>query len=75
MLYNSGRKPSNGPLTQFTRQLDTALRGSHTKTIYDSLNREDASTLAQLRTGHVRLNGYFYRIGQRESNICQVRPR
>lgn len=38
--------------------------------IYDCFDREKASILAQLRTGHARLNGYLHRIGQNESDLC-----
>jgi hypothetical protein len=55
---------------QYTRQLDSALPAPHTKMLYDSLNREKASLLAQLRTGYARLNGYLHRIGKTESNLC-----
>jgi hypothetical protein len=55
---------------QFTRQLDSALPGPHTKMLYDCLDREKASILAQLRTGHARLNGYLHRIGQSDSDLC-----
>ncbi|KAJ5215587.1 uncharacterized protein N7498_001994 [Penicillium cinerascens] len=55
---------------QYTRQLDSALPGPHTKMLYDSLNREKASILAQLRTGHARLNGYLHRIGKTDSDLC-----
>jgi hypothetical protein len=55
---------------QFTRQLDSALPGPHTKVLYDCLNREKASILAQLRTGHARLNGYLHRIGRSDSELC-----
>jgi hypothetical protein len=56
---------------QFTRRLDSALPGPHTKMLYDSLDREKASILAQLRTGHARLNGYLHRIGKTESDLCE----
>lgn len=55
---------------QFTRQLDSALPGPHTKMLYDCLDREKASILAQLRTGHARLNGYLHRIGKTDSDLC-----
>ena len=55
---------------QFTRQLDSAIPGPHTKMLYDCLDREKASILAQLRTGHARLNGYLHRIGQSDSDLC-----
>ena len=56
---------------QFTRQVDSALPGPHTKMLYDSLDREKASILAQLRTGHARLNGYLHRIGKTDSDLCE----
>ncbi|KAJ5300187.1 hypothetical protein N7508_007430 [Penicillium antarcticum] len=56
---------------QFTRQLDSALPGPHTKMLYDGLDREKASILAQLRTGHARLNGHLHRIGKAESDLCE----
>lgn len=56
---------------QFTRQLDSALSGPHTKMLYDSLDREKASILAQLRTGHARLNGHLHRIGKTDSDLCE----
>ncbi|KAJ5094907.1 endonuclease/exonuclease/phosphatase [Penicillium argentinense] len=56
---------------QFTRQLDSALPGPHTKILYDSLDREKAAILAQLRTGHARLNGYLHRIGKADSDLCE----
>ncbi|KAJ5653021.1 hypothetical protein N7490_000024 [Penicillium lividum] len=54
---------------RFTRQLDSALPGPHTKTLYYSLVLEKASILAQLRTGHARLNGYLHRIGKTDNDI------
>ncbi|KAJ5642745.1 endonuclease/exonuclease/phosphatase [Penicillium lividum] len=39
--------------------------------LYDSLDRENASMLAQLRTGHARLNGYLYRVGKADSDMCE----
>lgn len=39
--------------------------------LYDGLDREKASILAQLRTGHARLNGYLHRIGKAESDLCE----
>ena len=55
---------------RFTRQLDVALPGPHTRTIYDTVGRKGASVLAQLRTGMARLNGYLHRIGATESDRC-----
>lgn len=39
--------------------------------LYDSLDREKASILAQLPTGHARLNGYLHRIRKADSNLCK----
>ena len=39
--------------------------------MYDSLNRKKTSILAQLRTGHARLNGYLHRIGKTDRDLCE----
>lgn len=41
-----------------------------TKMLYGCLDREKAAILAQLRTGHARLNGYLHKIGQCDSDLC-----
>jgi len=56
---------------KYSRDLDTALPGKHTRILYDGLKRREASVLAQLRTGMARLNGYLHRIGAAESDQCQ----
>jgi hypothetical protein len=56
---------------KYSREMDTALPGKHTRTLYDSLKRREANVLAQLRTGMARLNGYLYRIGAAESDQCE----
>ena len=56
---------------KYSRDIDTALPGKHTRILYDSLKRREASVLAQLRTGMARLNGYLHRIGAAESDQCQ----
>jgi hypothetical protein len=55
---------------KYSREMDTALPGKHTRTLYDGLKRREASVLAQLRTGMARLNGYLHRIGAAESDQC-----
>lgn len=55
---------------KYSRDMDTALPGKHTRTLYDGLKRGEASVLAQLRTGMARLNGYLHQIGASESDIC-----
>lgn len=56
---------------KYTREMDTALPGKHTRTLYDTLKRREASVLAQLRTGMARLNGYLHQIGAAESDQCE----
>jgi hypothetical protein len=58
------------PFGKHTKAIDAALPGKHTKDMYDQLHRAQASTLAQLRTGHIRLNRYLHRIGQALDDIC-----
>ena len=58
---------------RFTLQLDTALPRPHTRAIYDSLGRNGANVLAQLRTRLARLNGYLLRIGATENEKCACR--
>lgn len=55
---------------RFTRELDVALPGPHTRAIYDTVGRNGSSVLAQLRTGMARLNGYLHRIGATERDRC-----
>jgi ribonuclease HI len=55
---------------KYSREMDTALPGKHTRTLYDTLKRIEARTLAQLRTGMARLNGYLHQIGAAESDQC-----
>ncbi|KAJ6436780.1 ATP-dependent DNA helicase tlh1 [Purpureocillium lavendulum] len=46
----------------FTKRIDGALPGKHTRQLYDQLTWKEANVLAQLRTGMARLNDYLYRI-------------
>lgn len=55
---------------KFSREMDTALSGQHTRTLYDTLKRREACTLAQLRAGMARLNGYLHQIGAKGSDLC-----
>ncbi|KAJ5209427.1 endonuclease/exonuclease/phosphatase [Penicillium cf. viridicatum] len=41
-----------------------------TRVLYDSLDREKASILAQLPTSHARLNSYLHRIGKADTDVC-----
>ena len=56
---------------RFSRTLDQALPGAHTKTLYDNLRRNEAAVLIQLRTGMSRLNGYLHIIKAADSDLCQ----
>jgi hypothetical protein len=44
---------------KYSKDLDIALPGSHTQTIYKNLRWKSAKTLAQLRTGMCRYNEYL----------------
>jgi hypothetical protein len=55
---------------KYSRNIDPALSGRHTRTLYDAFKRTEASVLAQLRTGMSRLNGYLFQIGAAESDRC-----
>ena len=46
----------------YSRRIDTALPGKHTRQLYDGLSRKESSVLAQLRTGMAQLNTYRHRI-------------
>jgi hypothetical protein len=67
--------PSKTPFTDhksglFTKKLDKALPGQHTKTLYNGLSGYEAGLLSQLRTGRTRLNSYLFRIEAAESVDC-----
>jgi hypothetical protein len=53
-----------------SQDIDAALPGKHTKAIYDTLNKKEAGTLAQLRTGMARINAYLHRIGASDTDQC-----
>ncbi|EEA18516.1 conserved hypothetical protein [Talaromyces marneffei ATCC 18224] len=55
---------------KYSKAIDIALPGKHTRSLYDRLNRKEAETLAQLRTGMTRLNSYLNRIGAVDSDLC-----
>ena len=60
----------NPNVGKYTQKLDRALPGPHTRILYGSLTRKQASVLAQLRTGMARLNAYLHRIGASETEQC-----
>ena len=55
----------------FRRHTDQAMPRGNIGVLYDTLNKRDASSLSQLRTGKCRLNSYLARIGATESDICE----
>jgi hypothetical protein len=55
---------------KYSKAVDAALPGKHTRSLYDRLNRKEAKILAQLRTGMTRLNSYLNRIGAADSDLC-----
>jgi hypothetical protein len=56
---------------KYSKEMDTALPGKHTRTLYNTFKRREASVLAQLRTGMARLNGYLHQIRAVESDQCE----
>jgi hypothetical protein len=67
-LMRDRQLPAN--VGKYSKEVDTALPGQHTRRLYDKLNRPEANTLAQLRTGMARLNSYLHRIGAVDSAQC-----
>ncbi|OAQ62543.1 reverse transcriptase [Purpureocillium lilacinum] len=55
---------------KYSKRMDKALPGSHTRALYDTLTKREAKVLAQLRTGMSALNGYLHRIGVADSDVC-----
>ncbi|KAF6525751.1 hypothetical protein HZS61_011546 [Fusarium oxysporum f. sp. conglutinans] len=54
----------------YSKRLDKALPGKHTRTLYDALKRRESDILVQLRTGMARVNRYLHRIGAAETDTC-----
>ena len=55
---------------KYSKKIDTALPGRHTRQLYDRLSWKEANVLAQLRTGMARLNGYLAKIRAVPSERC-----
>ena len=55
---------------KYSKRVDTALSGKHTRQFYDRRSRKEASVLAQLRIGMARLNVYLYRIKAVPTDQC-----
>ena len=56
---------------KWTRAMDKALPGKHTRLLYDGLTKREASILAQLRTNKSKLRGYLSSCGAVESGQCE----
>ena len=54
----------------YSKRLDVALPGKHTRQLYDKLSWNEANVLAQLRTGMARLNSYLHRINAAPTDQC-----
>ncbi|KJZ69922.1 hypothetical protein HIM_10678 [Hirsutella minnesotensis 3608] len=55
---------------KYSKRIDKALPGKHTRKLYDELTRKESEVLVQLRTGKSRLNSYLFKIGAVESDEC-----
>ena len=55
---------------QYSKRVDKALPGKHTKDLYDQLSCRETSVLIQFRTGMARLNEFLHRIGAARSDQC-----
>ena len=56
---------------KYSKQIDTALPGKHTRTLYDLLTRKEADVLVQLRTGVARPNSFLHKIDAVVSGTCE----
>jgi ribonuclease HI len=56
---------------KYSKTIDKALPGKHTRQLYDKLSRKEASVLAQLRTGMARLNTFLFRIRASTTDQCE----
>lgn len=55
------------------RELDSTLLGKHVRLLYNNLIRLEAQVLAQLRTGHSKLQEFLFGIGVVDSNQYKYR--
>jgi hypothetical protein len=70
MAQQQRKKALPDGVGNFSKRIDKALPGTHTRALYDRLKRREADILAQLRTGMARINSYLHRIGAAESGTC-----
>jgi ribonuclease HI len=55
---------------KYSKAIDKALPGQHTRKLYDAVKRRESNVLAQLRTGMARINSYLHRIGAADTDMC-----
>ena len=55
---------------RYSKNIDTALPGKHTRALYEDLPWNERTVLAQLRTYMIRLNGYLHQIRAVPSSQC-----
>lgn len=54
------------------RKLDNNIPQSKMLKIFEAKTRRETSILTQLRTGHVALNSFLYRINAKDSPLCET---
>ena len=67
--FTTRKLPEN--IGKYSKRIDIALPGKHTRQLYDDLPWKEASILAQLRTGMARLNTYLLRIRATMTDQCE----
>jgi ribonuclease HI len=74
-LNNARRKLQKVPklpenVGAYSKTVDTALPGKHTRILYDGCSSKEAKILSQLRSGMARVNAYLHQIGAALSAEC-----
>ena len=75
ITHNIARKQGNikkvpEKVGNYSKRIDTALSGKHTRQLYDQLSQKESNVLAQLRTGMAQLNTYLHRIKACNTDQC-----
>ena len=60
------------PRRQRFEQIDEAFPFTKFRKRQEQLSREQASLLMQVRSGHIPLNSFLFRIGKSDTRICQA---
>jgi hypothetical protein len=60
-------------ICQYTQRIDKAILQGHVVQVYNTMSREDTQILVQLRTNHIGLNRYKWRVKLQESASCECR--